>query len=84
MAAGRLVGLSGSWMDSTKRRVCCWVKSEQGLGLPNPRLPGDCGTRSDQNTAVSLGLERTGRQEAGLARWAEPHLPGQWGLSVVT
>lgn len=55
IAVGRLVGLSGSWMDSTKRRVC-WVKSEKGLGLPNPRLPGDGGTRSDQNTAVSLGL----------------------------
>lgn len=83
MAVGRLVGLSGSWMDLAKRRVC-WVKSEEGLGLPNPRPPGDSGARSAQNTAVSLGLEQTGRQEAGLACWAEPHLPGQRGLSVVT
>lgn len=31
------------------------MKSEQGLGLPNPRLPGEGGTRSPQNTLVSTG-----------------------------
>lgn len=31
------------------------MKSEQGLGLLNPCLPGEGGTRSDQNTLVSTG-----------------------------